>query len=281
MQNRRRRQTRSGRARPAPSSSRLIVRMGRQGFADSIRTTITYSDIIALSPASTIGQYTFRGNSAFDPDYTSTGHQPLYFDQLAAPYERYRVYASSITVQAVNEQVGSALMLTVIPASEITTFTTSVYPLEIPYARGARLIGVGGIFTAKVQHHMSTSKILGLRPREILDQDYSALKGANPSSIWYWQLVVQNLSAENILTSLQVIITYDVEFYDRASVLPSFSNPEMIPKEQRTQLTECLPLPQAPPQVNYPPGGPRVDGPPGRARDLRCARSSALGLTPT
>jgi len=98
---------------------------GAQGVADSVRTTLTYSDVIAITPGGVIGQYTFRGNSCFDPDYTNTGHQPQYFDQMAILYTRYRVYGSRITVSAINEQVGSALQVTIIPSSDITAFTTS------------------------------------------------------------------------------------------------------------------------------------------------------------
>jgi len=194
----------------------------RLGVPDRVRTTLTYADIIAISPGSHVGQYTFRGNSVYDPDYTSTGHQPYYRDQLAALYSRYRVYSSSIKVSIVNEQVATALQVTVIPASDITAFTSSTYPLEYPYAKGARLLGVGAIFTSTVKHEMSTQEILGLRAREVLDQDYAALVGAQPSSEWYWQIVAQDLSAQNVATSLQVVLKYDVEFYDRVSITPSF-----------------------------------------------------------
>lgn len=211
---------------------------GAQGVADSVRTILTYSDMVAIMPGGVVGQYTFRGNSCFDPDYTSGGHQPQYYDQLATLYTRYRVYGSRITVSAINEQVGSALQVTIIPSSEITTFTSSTYPLEHPYAKPLKLLGVGGLMSAQASCAISTSKILGLRPREVLDQDYSALTSATPSSVWYWQIVAQDLSAENIQTSMQVLITYDVEFYDRNLTSPSTAvrDPESIPREQRLEL---------------------------------------------
>jgi len=212
---------------------------GAQGVADSVRTTLSYSDVISIMPGGVVGQYTFRGNSCFDPDYTSGGHQPQYYDQFATLYTRYRVYGSRITVSAINEQVGSALRVTIIPSSEITTFTSSTYSLEHPYARPLKLLGVGGLMSAQASCAMATAKILGLRSREILDQDYSALTSATPSSVWYWQIVAQDLSAENVQASMQVLITYDVEFYDRNLTSPSttvMKDPETIPREQRLQL---------------------------------------------
>lgn len=225
-------------SRTPAGTSRHQTYGGAQGVADSFRTTLTYSDIVAISPGAHIGQYTFRGNSCFDPDYTSTGHQPQYFDQMSVLYTRYRVYGSRISITAANEQVGSALQITVIPSSDITAFTTSTYPLEHPYAKPMQLLGVGGLMTKKVTHKMTTQKILGLRAREVLDQDYSASTGATPSSVWYWQIVAQDLSSENVMTSMQVVITYDVEFYDRNVTTPSTTirDPEKLPREQRLQM---------------------------------------------
>lgn len=228
----------TNRARRLTTTKRRPRPLGsNQGVADSVRTTLAYSDVIAIQPGSTVGQYTFRGNSCFDPDYTSGGHQPQYYDQMSLLYTRYRVYGSRITVAAINEQVGAALQITVIPSSDITAFTTSTYPLEHPYATPMRLLGVGGLMSGTVSTAMPTARILGLCPREILDQDYSATTGSNPSSIWYWQIVAQDLSAENVMTSLQVTIKYDVEFYDRNLTSPSVTlkDPETIPREQRLQ----------------------------------------------
>lgn len=228
--------------------------LGPLGIPDSWRATLTYSDIIHITPGASIGQYTFRGNSVFDPDYTSTGHQPYYRDQLQAPYSRYRVYGSSIRLSAVNEQVASALQVTVIPSSEITAFTSSTYPIEYPHARPMPMLGVGAILPKTVSHKISTSRVLGLRPREVLDQDYSALSGAQPSSEWYWLIVAQDLtSAQNVETSLQVIITYDVEFYDRTTVSPSVSKP--LTPEQISALA-FGPKPAPPTQSPVTPVGP-------------------------
>lgn len=74
------------------------------GFPDKMVTNLRYVDNINLTGAtSAIGSYVFSMNSAYDPDVTSTGHQPMYFDQLCgavgtAPYSRYRVLGAKTTV---------------------------------------------------------------------------------------------------------------------------------------------------------------------------------------
>lgn len=59
-----------------------------------------YSTAIELDPAtSTAADYYFRANSLFDPDHTSTGHQPMWHDQMALFYKKYVVIGSRISVR--------------------------------------------------------------------------------------------------------------------------------------------------------------------------------------
>ena len=47
--------------------------------------------------------YTFRTNSTYDPDFTGTGHQPYYRDEMADIYTFYTVLRAYITVTIPNE----------------------------------------------------------------------------------------------------------------------------------------------------------------------------------
>lgn len=238
-------------------------RIGTTGFPDGVRTYLTYAQIISIAPGAQSGQYTFRGNSVFDPDYTGGGHQPVYRDIFATVYSRYRVLGSKIIVSVANEQASSALQITVVPASTITAFTTSTYPIEHPHAKMMRLVGVGAILTGRLTHVITTKQLLGLMSNEIKDQDYSALVGAQPASEWYWQIVAQDLSVQNVACSVQVVIVYDVEFYDRADVIPSVTakiTPEQaaklahgpfpyseLPKKSSEVLYKMVPVATGPP----------------------------------
>jgi len=52
----------------------------------------------AAAGAGLVRSYVFHANSTWDPNYTGTGHQPLYRDEMAAMYKYYIVVASSIKV---------------------------------------------------------------------------------------------------------------------------------------------------------------------------------------
>jgi hypothetical protein len=47
-----------------------------------------------VGAATGVGSYLFSCNSLYDPNVTSTGHQPLYFDQMGYLYNHYVVIGS-------------------------------------------------------------------------------------------------------------------------------------------------------------------------------------------
>ena len=75
--------------------------MGKSmGFPKERTVTLRYVDYIAS--ASSIGAMSkqqFRANSIYDPNFTSTGHQPYCFDQWSLFYNHYQVISSKINVQ--------------------------------------------------------------------------------------------------------------------------------------------------------------------------------------
>jgi hypothetical protein len=58
--------------------------------------TYTQSDIPSTALQS------FRAASLFDPDRTSTGHQPLFYDEMALIYNQYRVLGAKCRIRFVN-----------------------------------------------------------------------------------------------------------------------------------------------------------------------------------
>ncbi len=190
------------------------------GFPDRYHTTLRYSDSLVINPGVSYGQYTFRGNSLFDPDYTSTGHQPLYFDQLSAVYGRYRVISCLIKLKVIS--VGSvATQMVIIPVSEVTTFTSQSLALEHPRAKVLPIVGVSGYQTASSSYNMSTRKILGLTQTQLQDIDYSAATSANPLQLWYYIVYAYEPGGGNVHTAFTVTLDYVCEFFDRDNVSSS------------------------------------------------------------
>jgi len=85
-----------------PSTKRMALnRQLKMVVPKRIKRTLRYSDIgITLNPGvGSTATHSFNCNGLYDPDYTSTGHQPLGFDQYMALYNKYQVIGSKITVQ--------------------------------------------------------------------------------------------------------------------------------------------------------------------------------------
>lgn len=61
------------------------------GLRKTVRMRYVTPDLLIPTAAGIPAQHTFRTNSVYDPDYTGTGHQPLYYDELGKIYKQYCV----------------------------------------------------------------------------------------------------------------------------------------------------------------------------------------------
>lgn len=213
-------------------------RFGSNGFPPSIRTKLTYEDLILLNPGVSIQQYTFRGNSDFDPDYTSTGHKYRYTDIYDKVYSKYRIYGSRITLDVVNNAADSAVIFTILPYSEIITSSTWQQVAELPVAKVSKAVPTSQQYPIRLSHAMSTSSVIGLKNGEINDDDYAAITGSNPVQIWYWNLAFFTMDLRsNLNVSIRVRLECDICYFDREDVgLSKLKDPELnhvkIPRDK-------------------------------------------------
>jgi hypothetical protein len=190
------------------------------GFPDRVRCVLEYDDSINFAQAGFITNYVFRGNSLYDPDVTSLGHQPKYYDQYSAVYLRYRVYASRITLKVING-ANAALVAAIVPDTNQLTPTTVYAVTENPRAVVSRLVATAGNRTERISKKISTQQQLGLNQFEINDDSFTASTSNNPTALWYWNCVFANLTNVPLAGQAYVEIQYDCEFYDRIDSGPS------------------------------------------------------------
>lgn len=119
------------------AASRTVVNRGISLIAPRYITKLKYSDEFSLSSSAGVpALYQFNLNSLFDPDRTGVGHQPYGFDQIAALYDKYRVFSVSWRIEAVGATSGDCMRLTVVPADGISfsSLTNRTYIMELPRA---------------------------------------------------------------------------------------------------------------------------------------------------
>ena len=187
-----------------------------RGFPVNQVVKLAYEDLITLSPGTARSQYTFRGNSLFDPDYTGTGHQPRYFDQYAEVYSKYKVLSSSIVVELINGGGAAGVIFCVIPNTDILTFTSWPLVAEMPMAKTSPIVPVASRYPFRLNHSTTTERVCGLRPGQVNDEDWSATTGANPLQVWYWNVCIESVdTTTNLAVSFRVSLIFDAVLYER------------------------------------------------------------------
>lgn len=205
-----------------PLNAGLITRISRNnyGFPDRLKTKLQYCDVIQLAAsAGSPAVWQFRMTSCFDPDYTGTGHQPQWFDQLAGVYQAYRVLGSKITVTFSPNQVSDieandkGPYIVGITGNENVSFGSANYPALLEDANSVNTVlgdkqGANNVKTLSLTY--SPMRDMDSDP---LDQSLRALTSNNPSRNFYanvWALDMSEASNQDVVAKVQ--IEFMVEF---------------------------------------------------------------------
>lgn len=212
------------------------IRNPDYGYPDKLVTKLRYVDVIGLAATTTgVGSNVYRMNSCFDPDLTGVGHQPMYFDQFCgpigtAPYSRYRVTASKITVRFMQQS----------PPANSGTTPVNYGPVMVGLAatNASGLYGTTASALCEASNSQWTwlgdkgagnniktlsatyipSRDLGMNDG---DDTLGALYNANPTEVFHctpWKIDTAGLGA-TVTVSVEII--YNVEFFDRNEVAQS------------------------------------------------------------
>lgn len=209
------------------------IRNPDYGYPDKLVTSLRYVDNIALTAAlGNIGSNVYRMNSCFDPDLSGVGHQPMFFDQLcgpigSAPYSRYRVISSRITVTFMaltQSQPGTTLfgpfMVGLAAQNSSGLYGTTVSSLCEASNTVWTHMGTkdGGNNLKKLTATYVPSRDLGMNDG---DDTLGALYNANPTEVFHAIPWKSDLGAAGASVNAQVEIVYRVEFFDRNEVAQS------------------------------------------------------------
>jgi len=191
---------------PSGTSDRLFVRLRfREQFSS------------AQNPGSNLADIVYKGNSPFDPSFTSAT-QPYLFSNWAGLYQRYVCFGSKInTYNVMNDAtVGPANCMTLISHSPYQGAYTSITSFETdPYVKRKQVtFGALGVGRNSQKYFCSTAKATN-RPKKAvaIEENFSALCTADPATLWYWHLgnYVPGSNTQSLICD--VVIDYFVMFY--------------------------------------------------------------------
>lgn len=189
------------------------------GFPEVLRTTLRYQDNYTLTSSSgSAAQNVFRLNSLFDPDFTGTGHQPLYYDQLSVIYAYYRVRYAKLHVMFLPLTDDTEITTTGpyqvgVAANGTSSFSSTVTTLAEQNNSKSALLGRD---KSAVPVSMSTTFIpmrdLGV---SLMDDTIGSTIGGNPGKPYFGCIYAADLNLTNGSVKAVVTITFDVEFYQQ------------------------------------------------------------------
>jgi len=217
----------SVKSRPSTVTRLAVSRVPRNvfGFPRHMITTIKYVDAYSIGgSAGSAGGNIMRLNSAYDPDYTGLGHQPMYYDNFTPIYNKYVVMSSTIKVDfsPLNDDTESttagpwAVGLT---PSSTTSFSNVPSTLSEQNGSVTTLIGRDkGTSVRSLSLDYNPMRDLGTSTS---DDTLSANNGGNPSRPWHCYVWAADLNNTNGLVRAYVTVTYRVKFFDQAIAPPS------------------------------------------------------------
>lgn len=185
------------------------------GSAFSQRVKLRYVEHVGPTvPAVGNISYTYQ-SSAFDPYYAAGGHQPLFYDQWAGIYSRYRVYGYTWKVEAASYVEVAGYPALSLYAYSTTSPTPDVSNATTGERRDAKYSLLTVVMPSKtLSGKVSVAKWYGATNQAVhIDDGYSADTGSNPAKLVFTHFQLYNLSATAAITNLHITITYDVEFF--------------------------------------------------------------------
>lgn len=159
--------------------------------------------------------YQFRTNSAFDPDFTSTGHQPLGYDQWRTLYLNYRVIGVYYDIHFHTASFASAVA-GVYPHSS-STVPNLQQLMELPEVKQCT---ISNGYSKRIRGFISNPRLFGISSTEYkTNPNFTAGVSGNPPKDGFLTVFWTPLDeATNLIVEVRPRLTYVVEFYGRRAL---------------------------------------------------------------
>lgn len=207
-------------ARPVRTYGTVRPVMGAYGLGQSFRTKLRYVDNLVLQSVSgAVGRNVFSPQNCFDPNVTGTGHQPMYFDQLAAIFARYKVHGSKIKVSfnAVTETAATSCFAVGIIAGSAQGISSNANTnMEDNHGVSTIVNGRNGNSGQKTLYlTYSPMRDLGIS----VNDDTLTTQTNTGAGTYFWNVWCadqQSTGTTSMIVSVEII--YDIEFVDNLNI---------------------------------------------------------------
>lgn len=184
------------------------------GLPSQFFTKLKYSEDINLTSGTPVFAYQ---SSCYKPNYSASGHQPMYYDQLCSslgPYLRYQVLGMKAYVEFVNTANTVAYVGVVWSDANSTSDLSTL--MEQKFSMRRTLGPLTGTPTAVVKTYMSAKKIHG-QGKEVAVENQWGGYNTSPSDPFFLILAASDITnLSTIAVSFRITLTYYVRFFERA-----------------------------------------------------------------
>lgn len=194
-------------------------------FPYKLYTVLSYSEDFSLTNATAQipVNYAFRGNGMYDPNYSGVGIQPRYFDTFlgtdggTAPYSRYCVLASQITVKAFGRNGTAANnpnfngLISITPLRGTASAPSTITEMrERELAKTLAVNSQGAWKPYTLKHYVRSKDILGLK--DVQDENSAhGTYNSDPVMPWYWDISMCPVGASDTGMSFDFLVS--VKYY--------------------------------------------------------------------
>lgn len=198
-----------------PLRNKAIVYAGN-GFPARMRMVHKYADTVAITVTTGGGlgyRYRFSCNGMYDPDKTGTGHQPLFFDQMADLYNHYTVVGSKIEVRFISANSTTVPIDVVISKDDDqTTALTTITEAREQSGAVSGIVPPGNDTVVSLSNTWSAKKTFGGDP--LSRKEVSGDATANPTETTEFNLWAGTAATGGPYTVYaQVMLTY-IAYWD-------------------------------------------------------------------
>lgn len=187
--------------------------MYSQSFPREMKVTMKYFEIRSFTTTASIANdKMYNLNSIFDPDYSSTGHQPQGYDQWSSFYNRYRVDTCKVTVSII-EASADGLVATILGSNSTVAINDTSVAAESPLSITKTFTRTGP--SVKLVKIFNLADLNGVT-RTVYNSDdrYAAPFGSDPSEKLMLHTVVTNPALNAIVVNMSIQLEYYVTLFD-------------------------------------------------------------------
>ncbi len=202
-----------GRGYRTKASGNNYTRRSVQFNPDRLTTTVAYIAGHEFADSAGNNQYTWRGNSIYDPDWAVGGKTVSDYNKLGVMYNEYIVHGSKceLTIYPKKE---AAISVALTPTLTGTKQWTNISAAKRQTNTKTKYSAYGSSKPIRMKYFMKTKRMFWPEPADAL---WSATMTADPIRQWFWQLIVEDDTVDSPVVPIKcdIKITYYVTFYNK------------------------------------------------------------------